>query len=106
MNDQSLKTDSPDTIKEVLGYLNFSSGNRDTRFFQSLNDLYAKLAQSDFRSVSSSKKNIPNHPQSEHPKYSEPSEQNENTSFLALRVIEYLEQELFRLSQESDAFVW
>jgi hypothetical protein len=98
MNDPFLKTDSPDMIKEVLGYLNFSSGHRDIRFFQSLNDLYAKLAQSDFRSVSSAEKPIPNHSQSGH------SEHNENNSFLALRVIEYLEQELFRLSQESDAF--
>ncbi|MDR2439910.1 MAG: hypothetical protein LBE12_11140 [Planctomycetaceae bacterium] len=100
MNNPFLKTDSsnitnPDVIKDVLGYLNFSSGNRDIRFFQALNSIYSQLAQSNPHSTSGSVTPIVDHVK---------PEQNEKKSFSALRVIEYLEQELSRLSQESDAF--
>ncbi|MDR2114971.1 MAG: hypothetical protein LBP87_01170 [Planctomycetaceae bacterium] len=100
MNDPFLKTDSPDVtkpdvIKDVLGYLNFSSGNRDVRFFQALNSLYTQLAQSDSQSIPDFIKPTVNTPKSEH---------NSNNSCLALRVIEYLEQELLQLSQKSEAF--
>ncbi|MDR3199531.1 MAG: hypothetical protein LBU34_16815 [Planctomycetaceae bacterium] len=95
MNDPSLKADSPNVIKDVLGYLNFSSGNRDIRFFQALNSLYAQLTQQNSPSVPGSVKPAVNHPQSEH---------YEKNSFPALKVIEYLERELLLLSQESEAF--
>ena len=64
-----------EALKELLGYLNFSSGNHDPRFFQLLNELYRKLPPA-----------------------------NPEDRCTALRVIEYLEQELARLAKTSEAF--
>jgi len=65
----------PESLKELLGYLNFSSGNRDPKFFQLLNDLFRELPPS-----------------------------NKDTRCSALRVIEYLEQQLGLLAKSSEAF--
>ena len=65
----------PEAIKELLGYLNFSSGNREPRLFQLLNELYRELPPS-----------------------------NKDTRCSALRAIEYLEQQLALLAKQSEAF--
>jgi hypothetical protein len=65
----------PDTCKEILGYLNFSSGNREPKSFQALNLLFRELAPS-----------------------------VKDTRCSALRVIELLEQQLAALAQNSEAF--
>ncbi|MDR0337922.1 MAG: hypothetical protein LBI18_12615, partial [Planctomycetaceae bacterium] len=96
MNDPLLKSDQNDTIKDVLGYLNFSSGNRDTRFFQALNSFYSQLAPPQ-------NSPLPSNSQKSEPK-TKKIVSNKNNSCLALRVIQLLEQELLRLSQESEAF--
>ena len=64
-----------ETIKELLGYLNFSSGNRDPKFFRALDALYRRLAPS-----------------------------NKDTRCSALRAVEFLEQQLALLAKETEAF--
>ena len=64
-----------ETIKELLGYLNFSSGNRDPKFFRALDALYRGLAPS-----------------------------NKDTRCTALRAVEFLEQQLALLAKETEAF--
>ena len=65
----------PDTHKEIFGYLNFSSGDRNPKFFQLLNDLFRELPPT-----------------------------NKDTRCTALRAIEYLEQQLALLAKTSEAF--
>ena len=65
----------PEDIKELLGYLNFSSGDRNSKFFQLLNDLFRELPPA-----------------------------NKDTRCTALRAIEYLEQQLALLAKTSEAF--
>ena len=65
----------PEAIKELLGYLNFSSGNHEPRLFQLLNDLFRTLPPS-----------------------------NKDTRCTALRALEYLEQQLVQLGKTSEAF--
>ena len=65
----------PEALKELLGYLNFSSGKHDPKFFQLLNELFRVLPPS-----------------------------NKDARCSALRAIEYLEQELALLAQKSEAF--
>ncbi|MDR1962650.1 MAG: hypothetical protein LBQ50_02605 [Planctomycetaceae bacterium] len=107
MNDPLLKTDLSDAIKDVLGYLNFSSGNREIRFFQALNTLYTQLSRSESVAKPESITDSTTKPRSAIKKLNAAlpkSGNKENDSCLALQVIEYLEQELFRLSQESGPF--
>ncbi|MDR0328645.1 MAG: coiled-coil domain-containing protein, partial [Planctomycetaceae bacterium] len=75
MTPKQTATLPPETVKELLGYLNFSSGNRDSRFFQALNSLYRGLAPS-----------------------------NKDTRCSAVRAIEFLEQQLALLANDSEAF--
>ena len=65
-----------DACKELLGYLNFSSGNRDVKFQQSLDTLFRKLAD----------------------------HKNHHGQHLALRAVEFLEDQLKVLATESEAF--
>ena len=65
-----------DTQKELLGYLNFSSGNRDPKFLLALDALFEYL--------SNSKKKDVGHP--------------------ALQAIAVLEEQLKFLARESEAF--
>ena len=64
-----------ETCKELLGYLNFSSGNHDPKFLRSLDSLYRGLSPS-----------------------------NKDTRCTALRAVEFLEQQLGLLAKESEAF--
>jgi hypothetical protein len=70
----------PETLKELLGYLNFSSGNHDPKFFQTLDTL--------FRALPPSNKALP----------------SEDGRCSALRAVEYLEQQLALLAKTSEAF--
>jgi len=65
----------PETIKDLLGYLNFSSGSHDPKFFQSLDSLFRGLPPS-----------------------------NKDARCSALRAIEFLEQQLGLLAKKSEAF--
>ncbi|GHT34544.1 hypothetical protein FACS189427_02030 [Planctomycetales bacterium] len=64
-------------IKDILGYLNFSSGSRDNRFFTALNRLFT-----DVENDTSNNSSVP----------------------LCYRVLETIEQGLAELSKESNAF--
>jgi len=75
MTPQKTAVLQPEATKELLGYLNFSSGNRDPRLFQLLNELFRGLPPS-----------------------------NKDTRCSALRAIEYLERELAQLGKTSEAF--
>jgi len=65
----------PEVCKELLGYLNFSSGNHDPKFFQALNTLFRELPPT-----------------------------NKDTRPSAERIILFLEQQLALLAEESEAF--
>ena len=65
----------PEILKELFGYLNFSSGNHDPKFFQTLDSLFRTLPPS-----------------------------NKDTRCSALRAIDFLEQQLALLAKESEAF--
>jgi len=65
----------PESLKELLGYLNFSSGNHDPKFFQILDTLFRALPAS-----------------------------NKDTRCSALRAVEHLEQQLGILAKKSEAF--
>ncbi|MDR0869205.1 MAG: hypothetical protein LBN39_00280, partial [Planctomycetaceae bacterium] len=68
---------SPESVKEILGYLNFSSGERNLRFFQVLNSYWEE-------------------------KFSSPSPAGEKG--FVYHIIESLENDLTELSAESAAF--
>ena len=65
----------PETVKDLLGYLNFSSGERDPKFFQALDTLFRELALA-----------------------------NKDTRCSAVRAVEFLEQQLALLAKNSGAF--
>ena len=65
----------PEILKELLGYLNFSSGSRDPKLFLALDSLFRALPAS-----------------------------NKDVRCSALRAVEYLEQQLAILAKKSEAF--
>ena len=75
MTPQKTAVLQPEVLKELLGYLNFSSGNHDPKFFRLLNDLFRELPSN-----------------------------NKDSRCSALRAIEYLEQQLALLAKQSEAF--
>ena len=77
------KSDFRQAIKDILGYLNFSSGNRDVRFFLGLNTLFETVIEQTVV-VTDTTKPAP--------------------SSIALQVIDVLENGLTDLAKESSAF--
>ena len=75
MNHLPQENHSSDAARKVLGYLNFSSGNREPSFFQALNSLFDLLADGEAPGVCT-----------------------------AIKVIQRLEEELQRYSEESEVF--
>ena len=69
----------PEACKELLGYLNFSSGNHDPKFCKTLNTLFRTLSQ-------------------------ELPQSHQDTCCTAERAVCFLEEQLVFLAQESEAF--
>ncbi|MGL4593798.1 MAG: hypothetical protein ACRCUY_03610 [Thermoguttaceae bacterium] len=95
MNEPSFTVTLPESTKEVLGYLNFSSNLGDVRFFAAMNTVFSAFvsAESDAQSRSSRSKGM--------------ASKRAKTSRLpdiAIRVLDHLSSELARLSKESEAF--
>ena len=80
-----LESRSPEAARKALGYLNFSSGNREPGAFQALNTLFAELDDESRSDGSRGKK-------------------ERHDTCTALKVIRRLEEELLLYSQESEAF--
>ncbi|MDR2345642.1 MAG: hypothetical protein LBE18_06215 [Planctomycetaceae bacterium] len=98
-----METIQQSLIIEILGYLNFSSGNRDPKFFTAINSLYVTIQpnpdnrQNNNDNYNSTILNIVNI-----------TEQNQNNSVPAIstaqKVIAILENELKKLSNENKSF--
>lgn len=89
----------PQLIKDILGYLNFSSGNRDVRFLSALNDLFQLVAEEEAPALKSAvKKSIRKTAKKER------IDPVKDKDYLTYRVIETIERGLVEISRESGAF--
>ncbi|MDR2644043.1 MAG: hypothetical protein LBC74_14780 [Planctomycetaceae bacterium] len=110
---------------DILGYLNFSSGNRDTKFFSAINSLYATLSQpspesqqnkDDNNKIVGNNSNLvsvfdtnnptghPPSPKRRSKKENKQPETTKNNIPLAIQVINLIEAELAELAKDSKTF--
>ncbi|MDR1290261.1 MAG: hypothetical protein LBK06_03580, partial [Planctomycetaceae bacterium] len=115
-----METGQQTLILDILGYLNFSSGNRDAKIFAAINSLYSIFAPISFANPPNNDKNKTNSThnlvtvidtneiakQAGTGKYSTSYSVNESThkKSIAVHVIELLETELAELAKVNKSF--
>lgn len=100
-----METDLKPLIIDILGYLNFSSGNRDPKFFSAINSLYATLL-SPHDAKAPSNNNRSKQQNTKIAAAAAPNNQPQTTKpiSLAQQLLDILEHELINLSKENKSF--